>query len=205
MEGFMPASVRAFFCAASVAVFALGLPASQASAQTAAILLPGAGGAVPIDFLMRNRSAFTAAGVETFVATNPREAAALSRQLKEARRRVVIVGMSRGGLMVAGALAAGARADGVVFVSAGLNRVRERLGSPARLPPALIVHHRHDGCDKTRPGEIPGFVKWSGGRARVAWFDNQGPEPRNPCGPRGAHGFYMQDGPAVRAILAFVR
>lgn len=201
----MPASVRAFFCAASVAVFALGLPAGQASAQTAAILLPGAGGAVPIDFLMRNRSAFAAAGVETFVVTNPEAAAAVSRQLKEARRRVVIVGMSRGGLMVARALALGARADGVVFVSTGFDGVRKRLGSPARLPPALIVHHRNDGCDATRPGAIPAFVKWSGGRARVVWFDNSGPEPPNPCGPRGAHGFYMQDGPAMRAILAFVR
>lgn len=181
------------------------LAATVAAAQTAAILIPGAGGPVPSDFLMRNRNAFASAGVETFIATSPQQAADLSQKLKAGNRRVVMVGMSRGGWMAAGALAAGARVDGVVFVSTGLNFARQRIGSPGRLPTTLIVHHRNDGCDKTRPQEVPGFVAWSGGRARVAWIDTRGPEAPNPCGPRGAHGFYMQDGPAVSAILSFVR
>ncbi len=196
----MPARVRSLVAAAL-----LSFAAVPAWAQTAAILIPGAGGPVPSDFLMRNRSAFAGAGVETFVANTPQEAVALSAKLKASGRRVVMVGMSRGGWMAAGALASGAKVDGVVFVSTGLNQARQRIGSPARLPPALIVHHRNDGCDKTAPGEVQGFAAWSGGRARVAWIDTQGREAPNPCGPRGAHGFYMQDGPAVGAILAFVR
>ncbi|MFN3892855.1 MAG: hypothetical protein ACK4MV_20855 [Beijerinckiaceae bacterium] len=199
MAGFGRAIFAIFIAASSP------LAAASASAQTAAILIPGAGGPVPIDFLMRNRSAFARAGVETFVATSPQEVARLSQKLKAGSRRVVIVGMSRGGVTAAGALAAGARVDGVVLVSTSLDLVRQRIGSPSRLPPALVVHHRNDGCGKTRPQEVPGFVAWSGGRARVAWVDTRGPEAPNPCGPRGAHGFYMQDGPAVSAILSFVR
>lgn len=183
----------------------LAFLSAAANAQTAAILLPGAGGPVPIDFLIRNQGAFAGAGVETFVATSPKEAVGIAAKIKAANRRVVMVGMSRGGWMAAGALTMGARVDGVVFVSTGLDQVRQRIGSPARLPPALVVHHRNDGCDRTRPQDVQGFVAWSGGRARVAWIDTQGREAPNPCGPRGAHGFYMQDGPAVRAILSFVR
>ncbi len=191
--------------AVSIAGALTALTAASASAQTAAILIPGAGGPVPIDFLMRNQNAFASAGVEAIVATSPQQAVAISQKLKAANRRVFLVGMSRGGMMASGAIAAGAKVDGVVFVSTGLNAVRQRIGSPARLPRTLIVHHRNDGCDRTSPQEVAGFVQWSGGRARVAWMDMQGREPPNPCGPRGAHGFYMQDGPAVRAILSFVR
>jgi hypothetical protein len=194
-----------FLCLLPLVVSSLIISISGANAQTAAILIPGAGGPVPIDFLMRNRSAFEGAGVETFVVTSPKEAVGLAAKIKVANRRVVMVGMSRGGWMAAGALAMGARVDGVVFVSAGLDQARQRIGSPARLPPALVVHHREDACDKTRPQEVPGFVAWSAGRARVVWIDTQGREAPNPCGPRGAHGFYLQDGPAVRAILSFVR
>ncbi len=176
-----------------------------ASAQTAAILIPGAGGPVPKRFLMRKRRAFAGAGLETFVATSPQEAVGLSQKLKASNRRVVLIGMSRGAMMAGAAIGAGARVDAVVFVSAGLEMVRQRVGSPARLPSALVVHHRRDGCNFTPPENVPGFLSWSGGRARVAWIDNQGPEVPNPCGPRGAHGFYMQDGQAVGAILAFAR
>lgn len=189
---------------ASVAGALTAFTVSIASAQTAAILIPGAGGPVPIDFLMRNQNAFASAGVETFVATSPQQAVALSQKLRAANRRVFLVGMSRGAMMASGAIAEGARVDGVVFVSAGLNAVRQRLGSTARLPPALVVHHRNDDCHLTSPQDVPGFVQWSGGRSRVAWIDTQGREPPNPCGPRGAHGFYMQDGPPMRAILSFV-
>lgn len=186
-------------------VFAALIGSSAAGAQTAAILIPGAGGPAPSDFLMRNRGAFAGAGVETFVATSPQQAVDISRKLKAANRRVVLVGMSRGAMMAGAALGAGARVDRVVFVSAGLGAVRQRIGSPAALPSALVVHHRRDGCNVTPPGDVPEFVAWSGGRARVAWIDNQGPEAPNPCGPRGAHGFYMQDGAAVAAILSFAR
>ncbi len=195
-----------FFCAVCILNLAVHGHSSGARAQgAAAILLPGAGGAVPIDFLIRNQNAFASAGIETHVATSPQQAVSIAQDLQKRGRKSVLVGMSRGGLMTASALASGAPVAGAVFVSAEFNSVRARLASPARLPASLVVHHRRDGCAMTSPAGVPGFIAWSGGKARVSWFDNQGPEVPNPCGPRGAHGFYQQDGPPVAAIISFVR
>lgn len=120
-------------------------------------------------------------------------------------RKVVVVGMSQGGRRAAEAIAAGAPMAGVVFVAAPLRLVTSTIGSSARLPAALVVHHRRDGCGKTLPDGVGHFQTWAGGKARVRWIDTTGSEAPNPCGPRGAHGFYQQDGPAVSAIIEFVR
>jgi hypothetical protein len=56
------------------------LAAAQAGvADTVAILLPGAGGAVPSDFLMRNLNSFKRAGMRTLVTTSTDKAAATSK------------------------------------------------------------------------------------------------------------------------------
>ena len=184
------------------------MAASSAVAQsqgTLAILLPGAGGAVPSDFLIRNQGSFAGAGIETAVANSPGEAASLAAAERRKGRSVVLVGMSRGASMAAAALASGAPAAGVVFVSANLDAVASRLGSPAGLPPALIVHHRADACHLTPPDGVGRFTRWAGGRASVRWISTSGSSAGNPCGPMGAHGFFTEDGPAMSAILSFVR
>ncbi|MDB5641859.1 MAG: hypothetical protein JWN07_1176 [Hyphomicrobiales bacterium] len=192
----------------SVAVIALSVAANAAPAAAqgaTAILIPGAGGPVPIDFLMRNVASFNSAGVQTIVASSAQEAVAAASQLRRQQRRVVIVGMSRGGLTTAQALAAGASVDGAVFVSSNYNQVRSILGSSARLPPTLVVHHRDDACPPTTPSSIPSFRQWAGGRVSVAMFSNEGPPVRGDCGPRGAHGYFMSDAAPIAAIVAFVR
>jgi hypothetical protein len=137
------------------------------------------------------------------VATGPGEIASAINARRE--RKVVVVAMSRGGIAAAAALAAGAKPSGVAFVSANGTAVMRQLGSPARLPATLIVHHTRDGCAFTAPDAIQRFAAWSQGRARLQWIDNSGPEAANPCGPLGAHGFYRQDGPAIAAIIGFIR
>ncbi len=169
-----------------------------------AILLPGAGGAVSSDFLVRNKGRIGGTGVSVVVTTSSAQAASLSQDASAKGRKVILVGMSRGSIDVANALAAGAKANGVVLVSGAYSKVRSALGSSARLPATLLIHHRHDGCQSTPPSGVTSFVAWSGGRASTRWIDNQGRPAPNPCGPRGAHGFYMQDGAAVSAINSFI-
>ena len=199
----------AFYSVMSLAALSIAAPEffglASARAQTGVILIPGAGGPGPYDFLMRNRSRFSSAGLETFVATSAQEAVAVSQTLRAQRRKSVIVGMSRGGIATAAALAAGAPVSGAVFVSSNFRAVRGQLGSPRQLPPTLVVHHRQDGCGPTTPANVGGFAAWAGGKVRVAWFNNQGPEVPNPCGPRGAHGFYMNDAGPIGAIIRFAR
>lgn len=188
-----------------VALVAGCVAASGAAGQgRVAVLVPGAAGPVPHDFLMRNRDRIEAAGISTVVAVSAGEAAAAAASARQSGARVVIVGMSKGASAAAQA-AASSQAAGVVLVSGIYEEVKAALGSPGSLAPALVVHHREDDCPLTLPEAAQDFVRWSGGRARLQWVSTRGePHPRR-CGPFGAHGFYMQDGPAVSAIVRFVR
>ena len=179
-------------------------PTPDTGKGTLAILMPGAGGATESDFLVRNKGRIGGSGVSVVVTTSSGQAASLSQSASEQGRKVILVGMSRGSIDVANALAAGAKTNGVVLVSGAYDKVRSSLGSPSRLPTTLVIHHRNDECHVTPASAVAPFVAWSGGRASTRWIDNQGAPAPNPCGPRGAHGFFMQDGAAVSAINGFI-
>jgi hypothetical protein len=70
------------------------------------------------------------------------------------------------------------------------------LGSPASLPRTLVIHHSQDGCRVTLPAGVEPFIKWSAGRARVAWI-NGGHSLGDPCEAHSHHGFAGQDGQIV--------
>lgn len=193
-------SIFVLVCAFSTMVFS---GAAYAQGRTV-ILMPGAGGATPIDFLVRNQSRIGGAGATVIVTTSSGEAASLSQAEAAKKRKVILVGMSRGTIDVANAIASGAKADGAVLVSGAYDNVRSALGSPSRLPRTLLVHHRNDECSATPPSAAGSFVAWSEGKASVRWISSQGAPVPNPCGPRGAHGFYMRDGAAVSAINGFI-
>jgi hypothetical protein len=63
----------------------------------------------------------------------------------------VIVGMSRGTIHVAQALAAGAQMSRAVFVSGNFKAVMGIRHTQAQLPETLVVHERHDRCIFTTP------------------------------------------------------
>jgi predicted esterase len=191
--------------AAFLAVLLAGPTLTNAQVTRLAVLMPGAGGAVPIDFLVRNEGRIRAAGIETAVTTSPDQAASLVQAAIGNGRKVVLIGMSRGARDVAQALRSGARPSGVILVSGALGPAMQILGSPAALPATLLVHHRRDECPRTSPAIAQRFAAWSGGKARLHWIDNTGHAVPNPCGPRGAHGFFIKDGAAVAAIVAFIQ
>ena len=182
------------------------LPASVRAVVAAgvAILMPGAGGIVPGDFLVRNQRNFNRAGIRTIVTTSPASAAASVAAEAAAGHKSVIVGVSRGAGDTAAALAAGARPAGVVLVSGAFYRVIG-LTSPDQWPPTLVVHHAADICKFTLPGAASEFVAWTRGRARLHWINTTGEPSSDPCNAQGAHGFYRKDGPAVAAIVAFIK
>lgn len=199
----------AFIAACFLALIAHAETAqSQTAGGTTVVLVPGASGASPNDFLIRNQSAFAAYGLTTVVAVSPDEVFAKASALKAQGQRVVLVGMSAGAPRVARALALGAPAAKAVFVSGALvpglseRSVIQNLGSPARLPATLVVHNRGDECRLTPPDAVPQFIRWSAGRATVQWIEGGG-GPGQPCQARSAHGFFGVDGQAVGAIAAF--
>jgi hypothetical protein len=190
---------------ASVLVFACLGETSPAAAANVAVLMPGSGGIVPGDFLVRNEGRFKGAGIRTILTTSPSSAAeAVATEIRQGHK-IVMVGMSKGTVDVASALASGARPSGVVFVSGIHSRVMATLGSPGVLPATLVVHHSQDVCRVTSPSDASRFVAWSGGKARIQWINTTGQPSQNPCNAQGAHGFFKQDGPAVSAIISFVK
>ncbi len=186
-------------------VLACTAPAGVAAAADVAILMPGSAGIVPGDFLVRNEGNFKRAGIRTILTTSPSTAAQAVAAETAQRRKSVIVGMSRGAVDAAEALAAGARPAGVVFVSGVYGRVIPALRTPDLLPATLVVHHSRDVCKFTLPGAANEFVAWARGKARLHWINATGEPSSNPCNARGAHGFFRQDGPAVAAIIAFIK
>jgi hypothetical protein len=178
---------------------------SPAAAANVAVLMPGSGGITPGDFLVRNEGKFQGAGIRTILTTSPSSAAeAVAAEIAQGRK-IVIVGMSKGTVDVASALASGARPSGAVFVSGIHSMVMATLGSPNRLPATLVVHHSQDACRRTPPSGASSFVAWAGGKARLQWINTTGEPSSNPCNAQGAHGFFKQDGAAVSAIISFVK
>jgi hypothetical protein len=176
-----------------------------AGAANVAVLMPGSSGIVPGDFLVRNEGSFRGAGIRTIMTTSPSSAAEAVRAEIAQGRKIVMVGMSKGTVDVASALASGARPSGAVFVSGIHSTVIATLGSPGVLPATLVVHHSQDACRRTPPSDASRFVAWSGGKARIQWINTTGEPSQNPCNAQGAHGFFRKDGPAVSAIIGFVK
>jgi hypothetical protein len=184
---------------------ALAFVSTGAAAADVAILMPGSMGVTPGDFLVRNQARFEQAGIRTIMTTSSTSAAESVAAEAAQGRKVVIVGMSKGAVDAAQAIAAGARPAGVVFVSGIHSRMVAALGTPAVLPATLVVHHSQDVCRFTLPGGASEFAAWTGGKARLQWIDTTGEPSSNPCNARGAHGFFRQDGPAMAAIISFIR
>jgi predicted esterase len=196
--------VRSVPLLSALAIAWLGL-INTATAANVAVLMPGSSGIVPGDFLVRNEGRFRGAGIRTIMTTSPSGAAEAVAAETAQGRKIVMVGMSKGTVDVASALASGARPSGVVLVSGIHSRVIATLGSPGVLPATLVVHHSQDVCRLTLPSDASNFVAWSGGKARVQWINTTGEPSSNPCNAQGAHGFFRKDGPAVSAIIGFVK
>ncbi len=192
------------YLAASIALSVGTMSAAQAQNHVA-ILMPGAGGAVPGDFLMRNQGRIESAGIRTIVTTSPAQAASISQSETAKGNKVIIVAMSLGVTHAASTLASGAKVKGAVFVSGVYDEAKSNLGSASLLPTTLMIHHAADKCRLTTPEIARSFAQWSGGKATIRWINTSGGADPRPCGPNGAHGFFLQDGPAVSAITNFIR
>ena len=186
-------------------ILAWTVQVGAATAANIAVLMPGSSGIVPGDFLVRNEARIKGAGIRTILTTSSATAAETVAAEAAQGHKVVIVGMSRGTVDAAVALAAGARPAGVVFVSGIYSLVMATLGTPDKLPATLVIHHSRDGCKLTLPSGATEFVTWTRGKTRLQWINTDGEPSSNPCNAQGAHGFFRQDGPAVSAAIAFIR
>lgn len=205
--------MKARFVIATLCLFGSAIPCvGQAARQpNAVVLIPGAGGASPNDFLVLSMGAFQSAGFATEMTTSAGQASSLVADFKARGMRVTLVGMSLGAVTAAQALAAGARPDRVVFAAGGLlppgtpnGSVRDTLGDPSILPQTLVLHHRADECRLTPPEAVPEFLRWARGKARASWITGGG-GPGYPCRPNSPHTFTGREAAAAGAIINFAR
>jgi hypothetical protein len=186
----------------------LNKPAGKARAGL--VLLTGGDGNIGIggdgsvqregNWIVRTRAAYLRSGIASITLDAGADPAKAIELMRTIAPRVIVVAMSRGALKVAGALSQ--RPDGVVFASAMLDDARSAIGSPASLPPTLLIHHRQDGCRLTTPDSAVAFQQWAGGKARLVWIDG-GSSTGNPCQARAYHGFIGREGAVISAITGF--
>ena len=182
--------------------------------QASIILMPGGNGVIAagpngginglrFNQLVRTRQAYMAHGFAVLVVDAGTNLANAVNYMAAIKRPVTVVATSRGTIRAAEGIARGARPDRLVLTSgfltneSGSNQnVASILGSPGALPPTLVIHHRQDGCRVTQPAGVEPFVRWAGGRARVAWVDG-GVSNGDPCEAGAHHGFNGLDARVV--------
>ena len=191
-----------------------------AAPKASVILMPGGDGEIAAgpggqigrlkgNQLVRTRAAYQQHGLAVLVVDADVNLAAAVDYMAAIKKPVIVVGTSRGTLRAAQGIARGARPDALVLTSGfltnesgGGQNVASILGSPGKLPRTLVIHHRHDGCRFTQPAGVEPFIKWSGGKARVAWLDG-GADAGDPCQAKGHHGFAGLDGRVVSLAAEF--
>jgi hypothetical protein len=159
--------------------------------------------------LVRTRHAYAAHGLAVLVVDAGIDLDSAVQYMAAIKRPVTVIGTSRGTIRAAQGIARGARPNALVLTSGLLSaesgsnyNVMSILGSAASLPRTLIIHHSQDGCKATLPAGVDPFIKWSAGRARVAWISG-GESQGDPCEAFGHHGFNGQDGQVVGIAAGF--
>lgn len=191
-----------------------------AAPRGSVILLPGGDGAIragdhgdihglKLNQLVRTRQAYAARGLAVLVADAGTDLKSAVDYMAAIKRPVMVIATSRGTQRAAEGIARGARPDALVLTSGFLSResgsstnVMSILGTPALLPRTLVIHHQADSCRATLPAGVDPFIKWSAGKARVAWL-NGGAEQGDPCEAMGHHGFNGLDGQVVGLAAGF--
>jgi hypothetical protein len=181
-----------------------------ANPRASAVLIPGKGGIIPSDPLLRNRAALNAQGIATLTVPHGTVIGEAINYMRKIKEPVGVVGVSAGVYFASRAIGNGAKPDSLVLISGSLGGPGPRpvpapdaIKNPALMPRTLVLHNRNDACDVTPVSAVEPFIKWSGGKATLQWIGGSGPG-KDPCGPNSAHGFMGADGQVVSAIAGFI-
>jgi predicted alpha/beta-hydrolase family hydrolase len=127
---------------------------------------------------------------------------------------VFVVGTSRGTISavnIAAGLEPGAIA-GVVLTSSLMapsrkfNAIDDNQLAGVRVP-TLVMHHKRDGCDVTRPGDVPQLMDGlkTAPRKDLVWIDGGLPAKSGPCDGKSAHGYFGVEADATKAMVDWMK
>jgi hypothetical protein len=184
------------------------------------ILMPGGDGSINAgpngeinsllgNQLVRTRNAYVTHGLAVLVADADLELARAVQFMAQIKEPVTVIATSRGTIRAAVGISRGAKPNALVLTSGFLTgesgsvpNVASILGTPAALPPTLVIHHRDDGCKFTQPAGVAPFIQWSAGRAHAVWLSG-GVSLGNPCEAQAYHGFNGLDNEVVTLAAGF--
>lgn len=184
------------------------------------ILMPGGDGSISAgpngqinslreNQLVRTRNAYLAQSDAVLVVDADIDLAQAVQFMRQFKVPLTVIATSRGTIRAAVGISHGAKPNALVLTSGFLSNesgevpnVSSILGSPAALPPTLVIHHRNDGCKFTQPAGVEPFIQWSAGRARAAWLSG-GISAGNPCQALAYHGFNGLDDQVVTLAAGF--
>ena len=174
------------------------------SAKASLILVPGNAGLSDRDPLQRAKMKYVEKGFAVLSIDKKTNIRAAMKSASETAKPVYIAAVSSGVSRLGGAIAAPwFRAQKVVLVSGDLDSVREKVGSPDKLPPTLVIHHRLDRCSNTLPKQVDKFQEWGGSKVTVHWMMG-GSNSGDSCGPQSYHGLADLDDGVVNTITSFL-
>ena len=179
----------------------LDLPSN---AKASLVLVPGNAGLSDRDPLQRAKMKYVEKGFAVLSIDKKTKIRAAMKYASETAKPVSIAAVSSGVSRLAGAIAAPwFRAQKLVLVSGNLDSVREKVGSPDKLPPTLVIHHRLDRCSNTSPNQVDRFQQWGGSKVSVHWMMG-GSNSGDSCGPQSYHGLADLDEEVVNTITSFL-
>lgn len=223
------AVAAAFICGPAIAkpvVKTIGIADARAvlirpaRPKASVILMPGSDGRLKVGYdgsvhrlrnneLVRTRFDYAARGLAVLVVDADVNLALAVDVMRRVKSPITVIATGCGTLRAAQGIADGARPDALVLASGVLTNAsgsRENvvsiLGTPERLPPTLVIHHRHDECPLARPAGVAPFKKWADGRVAVVWLDG-GRDGGKPCRARAHHGFAGLDARVVSVAARF--
>jgi hypothetical protein len=179
----------------------LDLPSN---AKASLVLVPGHAGLSDRDPLQRAKIKYVEKGFAVISIDKKTNLKAAMKYASETAKPVYVAAVSSGVSRLAGAIAAPwFRAQKLVLVSGDLGSVLEKVGSPDKLPPTLVIHHRLDRCSNTSPTQVDKFQKWGGSKVTVHWMIG-GSNSGDSCGAQSYHGLADLDDEVVNTITRFL-
>jgi len=164
-----------------------------------------------LNFLMRTRSKFVAAGFAVAVAADPTDLGPAIAALREIARPVVVIGTSNGTIVAAdNAVRLRKRGPDALVLTSTVGVPNQHFSHAvdgeqlARLAiPLLFIHAANDICRVSSLSGAREIASHSPAATFLTFTAVQTNDP-DPCGPLSAHGFVGTEQPVVDAIVGWI-
>jgi hypothetical protein len=127
---------------------------------------------------------------------------------------IFVIGTSRGTISAVniaasvepGAIQGVALTSSLMVPSRTANAIDDAQLARIRLP-TLVMHHRSDRCQLTRPADVPQLMDGlkAAPRKDLVWIEGGSPPKSGPCDAKSAHGYFGVEADATKALVDWMK